>query len=107
MPLQEGVVLHYTAKARPGKEKELRDGLINLITASRHDSGNITYELHEVIGDPTTLILYEQWTSQEALDAHLETPLLLSFRAVADELIEGGFAIGMKKLRKLRPVSEQ
>ena len=53
----DGVVLLYTAKAKPGKEHELKKFLVSLVTGSRHDPGNISYELHEVEGDPTTVFM--------------------------------------------------
>ena len=100
----DGVVVLYEAKAKPGKEAELRAMLVAGVTGSRHDEGNVSYELHEVAGDPTRFVLYEQWIAEEALQAHLETPPLQKLKAKADELIEGGFEAGMRKLKKLRPV---
>ncbi len=99
----DGVVLIYTAHAKPGKEEELRKFLVSLITASRHDPGNISYELHEVVDEPGTFIFYEQWISAELLDAHTKTPGLKEFAARADELMMHPFEAGMKKLKKLRP----
>ena len=101
----DGVVVFYTAKAKPGKESELREALVAGVTGSRYDAGCIIYELHEFADDPTTFFLYEQWTSQELLDAHLATDPLKNFQARADELIEGGFWAGMRQLKKLRPAS--
>ncbi len=103
---KDGVIVLYTAKAKAGKEEELREALLSGITSSRHDEGNISYELHEVSGDPGTFIFYEQWISQAALDAHLETPALKKLKEKAPELIEGGFEAGMKLLRKLRPAPQ-
>ena len=99
----DGVVVLYTAKAKPGKEHELKKFLVSLVTASRHDPGNISYELHEVEGEPGTFIFYEQWISQELLDAHTQTPGLKEFAARAEELMGQPFEAGMKKLIKLRP----
>ena len=99
----DGVVVFYTAKAKPGKERELRESLLAGVTGSRHDHGCVIYELHEFTDDPTTFFLYEQWTSQQALDAHLATEPLQQFQARADQLIEGGFEAGMRQLKKLRP----
>lgn len=99
----DGVVLLYTAKAKPGKERELKKALAELVTGSRHDPGNIVYELHEVEDAPSTIVLYEQWISQKLLDAHLKTILLQRLQAKATDLMEGSFEAGMKKLRKLRP----
>ena len=99
----DGVVLLFTAKAKPGKERELKKLFVEVVTSSRHDPGNISYELHEVEDDPSTLILYEQWISQELLDAHLKTAPLVQLQAKAAELLEGSFEAGMQKLTKLRP----
>ena len=103
----DGVVLMYTAKAKPGKEEELRKFLVSLITASRHEPGNISYELHEVADEPGTFIFYEQWISPKILDAHTQTPGLKEFVARAEELMGYPFEAGMKKLTKLRPDPEK
>ena len=103
----DGVVLLYTAKAKPGKERELKKLFVEVVTGSRHDPGNITYELHEVEDDPSTIILYEQWISQELLKAHLKTTPLEELQAKAAELMEGSFEAGMIKLKKLRPAPQK
>ena len=99
----DGVVLLYTARARAGKERELKKLFLEVVTGSRHDPGNISYELHEVEGDPSAVVLYEQWISQELLDAHLKTEPLKQLQAKAKDLMEGDFEAGMKILKKLRP----
>ena len=103
----DGVVLLFTAKAKPGKERELKKLFVEVVTGSRHEPGNISFELHEVEGDPATIILYEQWISQELLDAHLATAPLVALKAKAAELMEGEFKAGMKTLTKLRPDPEK
>ncbi len=99
----DGVVLLFTAKAKPGKEREVKKAFVEVVTGSRHDPGNISYELHESESDPSTILLYEQWISQELLDAHLQTAPLKELQAKVADLIEGTFEGGMQKLRKLRP----
>ena len=74
------------------------------MTGSRHNPGDIKIEVHELANHPATLVIYEQWISQEALDAHLETPPLQKFKAKAEELMEGGFEAEIMKLKKPRPV---
>ncbi len=103
----DGVVLLYTAKAKPGKEHELKKFLVSLVTGSRHDPGNISYELHEVADDPSTFMFYEQWISEEALEAHTKTAPLQEFAARAGELMTHPFEAGMQKLKKLRPDPEK
>ena len=103
----DGVVVLFTAKAKPGKEREVRKLFVNLVTASRHDPGNIAYEVHEVEGAPATIVLYEQWISDELLQAHLATKPLKDLQAQIGDLIEGKFEDGLKKLTKLRPDPEK
>lgn len=99
----DGVVLLFTAKAKAGKEHELKKLLVGLVTGSRHDPGNISYELHEMEGKPGTFVFYEQWLTQDLLDAHTKTPPLEEFKARFGELCEGSFDESMQKLTKLRP----
>ena len=103
----DGVVVLFTVKAKPGRERELKKLLVSLVTGSRHDPGNILYELHEVEGDPSTVVLYEQWISDELPQAHLKTKPLQALQAQAGDLIEGSFEDGLKKLKKLRPDPEK
>ena len=53
--------------------------------------------------NPSTILLYEQWISQDLLKAHLNTAPLKELKAKVADLIEGDFEEGMKKLTKLRP----
>ena len=103
----DGVVVLFTAKAKPGKERELKKLFVEAVTGSRHDPGNISYEVHEVEGDASTIILYEQWISPELLEAHLAGPALKDLAVKAADLMEGSFESGMKKLKKLRPDPEK
>jgi quinol monooxygenase YgiN len=48
--------------------------LRNLAIASRKEPGCISYVPHHVDGDPETVLIYEQYRDQEALDAHRASP---------------------------------
>ena len=100
---QDGVLILFTATAKPGKEHELRDLFVSVITSSRHDAGNLFYELHEDEGDPATMVLYEWWVSEELLQAHMNTRPLLALVEKVGDLIQGSFEDGQKRLRRLRP----
>ncbi len=45
-----------------------------LTIASRQEPGCVTYISHFVEDDPSTVLIYEQYTDKAALDAHRETP---------------------------------
>jgi quinol monooxygenase YgiN len=44
--------------------------LRHLTLASRQEPGCVSYVAHTVQGDPDTVLIYEQYKDQSALDAH-------------------------------------
>ncbi len=48
--------------------------LRNLALASRKEPGCVSYIPHHVDGDPETVLIYEQYRDQEAVDAHRASP---------------------------------
>jgi quinol monooxygenase YgiN len=48
--------------------------LRNLALASRKEPGCVTYVPHYVDGDPETVLIYEQYRDQAAVDAHRASP---------------------------------
>lgn len=47
--------------------------LTELARASRQEPGCVTYIPHTVDGDPDTVVIYEQYADQQAVDAHRAT----------------------------------
>lgn len=74
-------------KAKKGMEDTLKKELLSLISPSRSDFGCINYDLHQDIDDKSVFIFYENWTSKENLDNHLQTPHLKSFIAKAETML--------------------
>ena len=63
-----------TFQARPGKEAELRNALIDLVAPTRKEAGCINYDLPSSPEDPAKFLFYENWTGKVALDAHMQSP---------------------------------
>jgi quinol monooxygenase YgiN len=78
-----------TMRAKPGKEEELRELLESLIEPTRAEDGCTTYALHRGIQDPALFIFFENWQSQEHLDAHLASPHLQAALPRIPELLDG------------------
>jgi quinol monooxygenase YgiN len=72
--------------ARPGKEAELRAALTGLLAPTRNEAGCVNYDLHRAPGDPALFLFHENWTSQAALDAHLQSPHIKALLPRVDEL---------------------
>lgn len=60
--------------ALPNKVEELKAVLLELIEPSRQEAGAIEYKLLQNQDDPTDFTFIEEWTSDEALNTHLNSP---------------------------------
>ena|SRR5215217_8992842 len=78
------VVARLTAK--PDKVAEMRAALEACIDPTRAEDGCILYELMQNNADPTDFTFIEEWTSDDALDAHLQTDHLKNLQTKADAL---------------------
>lgn len=79
------VVAHLTSK--PKTTAETRAALEGFIDPTRAEAGCIVYELMQNNDDPTDFTFVEEWESDEALDAHLESPHILAFKERAGDLL--------------------
>ena len=59
---------------RPEDREEIATTLRELTAASRQESGCVSYIPHRVESDPDTIVIYEQYRDQAALDAHRAAP---------------------------------
>jgi quinol monooxygenase YgiN len=78
------VVAHIIAK--PDTIAETRELLMTLIEPTSAEDGCIVYELIQNNADPADFTFVEEWTSDEALDAHLATEHLERVAASGAEL---------------------
>ncbi len=85
----EQITLIAKVKAKPGLEETLKNELVSLLEPTGKEVGCITYNLHQNSEDKSVFMFYENWTSQQALDEHLQTPHLKAFLARAESLLDG------------------
>ena len=74
-------------KAKDGLAEQVKEELKALITPTRQEPDCLTYILHQSPDDPHLFLFFECWTSQAALEAHLQKPHLQAFIAKADSLL--------------------
>jgi quinol monooxygenase YgiN len=55
---------------RPEDRDEIATILRELAAASRQEPGCVNYVPHRIESDPDTIVIYEQYRDQAALDAH-------------------------------------
>jgi quinol monooxygenase YgiN len=61
-------------KFRSDDRARLAEILAALAAASRQEQGCVTYIPHTVDGEPDTVVIYEQYKDQQAVDAHRASP---------------------------------
>lgn len=74
-------------KAKKGMEETVKKVLLSLVSPSRADAGCINYDLHQSADDKGSFLFYENWTSKDNLDKHLQTPHLKAFMEKADSIL--------------------
>ncbi|ASP32540.1 putative quinol monooxygenase [Labrenzia sp. VG12] len=57
------------------------------IEATRREDGCLSYDLHQSVSDPNTLVFVERWQDRQALEAHFATPHLSAWREAARPLV--------------------
>jgi quinol monooxygenase YgiN len=74
-------------KAKAGKESETKQALQSIVGPTRAEAGCIDFDLYQSTDDHTTFMFYENWTSREALNDHMQTPHIKAFGLKAGDLL--------------------
>jgi quinol monooxygenase YgiN len=64
-------VLAATWTAKEGEEEAVRAALESLVGPTRAEPGCLYYQLHRDPGDARVFFIYEQYTDQDAFEAHM------------------------------------
>ncbi|MFJ3840631.1 antibiotic biosynthesis monooxygenase [Streptomyces sp. NPDC090054] len=75
-----------TVTARPGATGELELLLTEFATKTRREAGCLAFRVHRTPSAPDAFIIYEEWTSRQALNAHHATPHMDTFGSDAAHL---------------------
>jgi quinol monooxygenase YgiN len=72
-----------TLTVKPEMRAELIAGAEACIAETRKEAGNIAYDMHESITDPTKMVFVEQWENAEALVPHRSAQHMNAFGRIA------------------------
>jgi quinol monooxygenase YgiN len=72
-----------TLTVKPETRAELIAGATACIAETRKEAGNIAYDMHESVTDPTKMVFVEQWENAEALGPHRKTEHMKTFGRIA------------------------
>ena len=80
------IVARMTAK--PGQEDALAVELAKLIAPTLVEAGCLQYDMHRDLENPGNFLFFENWATRDQWLAHMESPQLLAYKAVADDLVD-------------------
>ena len=72
-----------TLTVKPEARAELIAGAKACIAETRKEPGNIAYDMHESVSDPTRMVFVEQWENAEALVPHGKAEHFKAFGRIA------------------------
>jgi quinol monooxygenase YgiN len=71
-----------TLTVKPETRAELIAAAVACIKETRKEAGNIAYDMHESVTDPTKMVFVEQWEDAEALVPHRTAEHMKTFGRV-------------------------
>src|SRR3990172_11140649 len=74
-------------KAKPDRVERVHQELLKLLAPTRAEDGCLNFDMHQGAADPAHFLFHENWTSEDALKRHFETPHIKQWLAVAPELL--------------------
>ena len=81
------VTVFALLRAKPGMEETVKQELLALVGPTRTEEGCINYDLHHSVDHEGHFRFYENWTTKELLERHLQSAHVKRFIAKADQLL--------------------
>ena len=97
------VTIIGTVTARPETREELQALLAAQVAPTRAEAGCLNYDFHADASDPCVFVFYENWRSQDDLDAHMGMPHLAPLFTQLDRLLAR--PVEIRHLIRLSPLA--
>jgi len=89
------VIVAGTITLDPAKRAQLEVAFDRMRAATLREAGCLEYQAYADRKDPSTVLIFEKWESEEALRAHFATPHMAEFGAALAQV--GVTGSGVKK----------
>lgn len=76
------------ARARPGRAEDVKRELMLIADPIRANPDCLDYRVYQDRSDPHSLVFWERWSSEEAMEANLERQYMAAYLAQSDDLYE-------------------
>lgn len=74
-------------KAKEGTGEKTKQALEALVTPTRAEEGCVNFDFYQGTEDKGLFMFFENWTSREALDKHMQAPHIKAFGGKAGDLL--------------------
>lgn len=83
------IVIAGKVAVRPERREDAVRAALAMAQATRREEGCISYGFSSDLADPNTILVFEEWASEEALARHFQTEHMKVFRAELPSLLAG------------------
>lgn len=84
--MSEEIVIIARLKVKDGEVEAAKNAVLAIVEDSRAEEGNLNYDIHQAIDDPTVFIWHETWKSKSAIDEHFATDFFQGLLAAVGPL---------------------
>ena len=81
------IVIAGKIQVKPERRDEARKAALDMVEATRRESGCLSYAFYADLVEPATFFLFEEWESDAALAAHFQTEHMARFQQQVPALL--------------------
>ncbi len=85
--MSDEIAVVAIVEAKPGREAEVEAAIRACVSATRQETGCLSYAAHADLDAPERFVFVERWASRAALAEHEKTPHLQAFVAALKDLL--------------------
>lgn len=95
------ITVIFRAKMKPGKEDEALAAMKGMVEKTESkEPGTVSYVLHRLQDDPSTLVFYESYADDEAFKTHMGTEHMSAMRGAFGDLFDQS-TVKMERLERV------
>ena len=83
------IVVSGTVAVKPEQREEAARVALKMVAATKQEAGCAAYDFWSDLNDPNRFHVFEEWETQEALEAHFQTSHMAEFMEALPALITG------------------
>jgi quinol monooxygenase YgiN len=99
------IVIAGRVAVRPERREEAVRAALAMAAATRKEDGCITYQFSNDLADMNSIVIFEEWESDEALAQHFQTEHMKVFRELLPRLLAGPSTVKRYVVQSVSPMT--